>query len=56
MSLVRLLPAARPVDGGRLHCARYSEYLTVLLLSVNSIYKTHAGVMLTNLPPDQSAG
>jgi len=50
--LVHLLPGSRPVDGGRLHCARYSELLTVLLLSVNGIYKTHAGVMLTNLPPE----
>ncbi len=50
--MVRLLPGARPVDGGPLHCARYSEYLTVLLLSVNGIYKTHAGVMLTNLPAE----
>jgi NADPH-dependent F420 reductase len=50
--LVRLLPGARPVDGGPLHCARYSELLTVLLLTVNGIYKTHAGVMLTNLPPE----
>lgn len=56
MSLVRLLPGARPVDGGPLHCARYSEELTVLLLTVNGIYRTHAGVMLTNLPPEQPAG
>jgi 8-hydroxy-5-deazaflavin:NADPH oxidoreductase len=56
MSLVRLLPGARPVDGGPLHCARYSEQLTVLLLTVNGIYKTHAGVMLTNLPPEEPAG
>jgi NADPH-dependent F420 reductase len=52
MDLVRLLPGARPVDGGPLRCARYSEQLTVLLLAVNGIYRTHAGVMLTNLPPD----
>ena len=56
MSLVRLIPGARPVDGGPLHCARYSEQLTVLLLTVNGIYKAHAGVMLTNLPPEQPAG
>ncbi len=54
MSLVRLLPDVRPVDGGPLYCARYSEYLTVLLISVNGIYRTHAGVMLTNLPPDDA--
>jgi len=56
MALVRLLPGARPVDGGPLHCARYSEQLTVLLLTVNAIYKTHAGVVLTNLPADDAAG
>jgi NADPH-dependent F420 reductase len=57
MELVRLLPGARPVDGGRLHGARYSEQLTVLLLSVNAIYRTHSGIKLTNLPPDpQSEG
>jgi predicted dinucleotide-binding enzyme len=52
MSLVRLLPGVRPVDGGPLRCARYSEQLTVLLLSINGIYKTHTGVVITNLPPD----
>jgi len=52
MELARLLPGARPVDGGPLRCARYSEQLTVLLLVVNGIYRTHAGVMLTNLPPE----
>jgi len=52
MEMVRLLPGARAVDGGPLRCARYSEYLTILLLTVNRIYKTHAGVMLTNLPPE----
>jgi NADPH-dependent F420 reductase len=56
MELVRLLPGARPVDGGPLRCARYSEELTVLLLAVNGIYRTHAGIVLTNLPPDDAAG
>jgi NADPH-dependent F420 reductase len=54
-SLVRLLPGARPVDGGRLDCARYTEQLTVLLLSINGIYKTHTGIVITNLPPDPEA-
>lgn len=56
MSLVRLLPGARAVDGGPLHCARYTEELTVLLLTVNGIYKAHTGVAITNLPPEQPAG
>jgi NADPH-dependent F420 reductase len=55
-SLVRLLPGARPVDGGPLHCARYSEELTVLLMNVNAIYRAHTGVILTNLPPEEPAG
>ena len=50
--LVRLVPGARPVDGGPLHCARYSEYLTVLLLNVNRIYKAHTGIVITELPPE----
>lgn len=51
-ALVRLVPGARPVDGGPLHCARYSEYLTVLLLNVNRIYKAHTGIVITELPPE----
>jgi NADPH-dependent F420 reductase len=52
MALVRLIPKLRPVDAGPLRCARYSEEFTVLLLAVNRIHGTHAGVMLTNLPPE----
>jgi NADPH-dependent F420 reductase len=55
MSLVRLLPGMRAVDGGPLRCARYSEQLTVLLLSINGIYKAHTGVVITNLPPEEPA-
>jgi len=55
-SLVRLVPGARPVDGGPLRCARYTEQLTVLLLTVNGIYKSHAGVRITNLPLEEAAG
>jgi 8-hydroxy-5-deazaflavin:NADPH oxidoreductase len=54
-ALVRLVPGLRAVDGGPLHCARYTEYFTVLLLTVNRIYRTHAGVVLTNLPPEPEA-
>jgi NADPH-dependent F420 reductase len=49
-AVVRLLPGARAVDGGRLANARYSEQLTVLLLSVNRIVKRSVGIRLTNLP------
>lgn len=51
-ALVRLVPGTRAVDGGPLHCARYSEYLTVLLLNVNRIYKAHTGIVITELPPE----
>jgi 8-hydroxy-5-deazaflavin:NADPH oxidoreductase len=54
-SLVRLLPGARPVDGGPLQCARYSEQLTVLLLCINRIYHAHTGIIITNLPPEPEA-
>ena len=50
VDLVRLVPGARPVDGGPLRCAHYTEQLTVLLLTVNRIHRTHAGLRLTNLP------
>lgn len=53
--LVRLLPGARAVDGGPLHCARYSEQLTVLLLTINRIYKAHTGIVITDLPPEPEA-
>ena len=48
--LVDRIPGARPVDCGRLEMARYLEGITPLLISVNSRYKTHAGVRLTGLP------
>ncbi|MBV9213659.1 MAG: NADPH-dependent F420 reductase [Actinobacteria bacterium] len=48
--LIRRIPGLRPVDCGRLEAARLIEGLTPLLISVNSRYKTHAGVKLTGLP------
>jgi 8-hydroxy-5-deazaflavin:NADPH oxidoreductase len=47
--LIRRIPGLRPVDCGRLEAARLIEGLTPLLISVNSRYKTHAGVKLTGL-------
>jgi hypothetical protein len=38
------------VDCGRLELARLIEGLTPLLISINSRYKTRAGVRLTGLP------
>lgn len=48
--LIARIAGLRPVDCGRLECARFIEGLTPLLISVNSRHKTHAGVKLTGLP------
>jgi NADPH-dependent F420 reductase len=48
--LVRAVDGLRPVNGGALRFARYTEQLTVLLLSINRIHKAHAGVAITELP------
>ena len=50
MALAELLPGVRAVDGGALRYSHQSEGLTVLLLSINRIYKSHAGVLITDLP------
>ncbi len=50
--LIRTIRGLRPVDCGRLEAARLIEGLTPLLISVNSRYKTHAGVKLTGLPAE----
>ncbi len=50
--LIARVPGLRPVNAGRLETARLIEGLTPLLISVNSRYKTHAGVKLTGLPDE----
>jgi 8-hydroxy-5-deazaflavin:NADPH oxidoreductase len=50
--LIGRVPGLRCVDCGRLEMARVTESLTALLISVNSRYKTHAGVRITGLPRD----
>ena len=47
--LVSRIDGLRPVDCGRLECARMMEALTPLLISINSRNRTHAGVRLTGL-------
>jgi NADPH-dependent F420 reductase len=51
-ALVARIPGLRPVDCGRLEAARMIEGLTPLLISINTRYKTHAGVKLTGLPDE----
>jgi len=48
--LIERIDGLRCVDCGKLEMARTTEALTALLISVNSRYKTHAGVRLTDLP------
>jgi 8-hydroxy-5-deazaflavin:NADPH oxidoreductase len=48
--LIELIPGLRAVNAGSLEMARIVEQLTPMLISVNSRYKTHAGIRLTGLP------
>jgi NADPH-dependent F420 reductase len=50
MELAELLPGVRAVDGGALRYARHSEQLTVLLISINRIHRSHSGIIVTDLP------
>ena len=47
--LVQRIDGLRCVDCGRLEMARIAESLTALLIAVNSRYKVHAGIRLTDL-------
>ena len=38
------------VDAGKLRLARQLEPLTAVLISINRVYKTHAGIRVTGLP------
>lgn len=49
-ALIELIDGLRCVDCGKLEMSRTTESLTALLISVNSRYKAHAGVHLTDLP------
>ena len=53
--VARLLAAlgdVRMIDGGGLRNSRFVEQLTVLLLSINTRYRRHAGVRITDIPED----
>jgi NADPH-dependent F420 reductase len=51
--LIELIPGLRPVNAGLLEMARIVEQLTPMLISINSRYKTHAGIRITELPSDR---
>jgi NADPH-dependent F420 reductase len=48
--LIEQIAGLRAVNAGALEMARIVEQLTPMLISVNSRYKTHAGIRLTGLP------
>jgi len=49
-ALVERIEGLRCVNAGTLEMARIVEQLTPMLISVNTRYKTHAGIRLTGLP------
>ena len=48
--LIELIDGLRAVNAGSLEMARIVETLTPMLISVNTRYKTHAGIKLVDLP------
>ncbi len=48
--LVEQIPGLRAVNAGTLEMARIVEQLTPMLISINSRYKTSAGIRITGLP------
>jgi NADPH-dependent F420 reductase len=54
--LVELIGGLRAVNAGALETARIVEGLTPLLISINSRYKTHAGIRITDLPAESHWG
>jgi len=49
MDLVEQIEYVRALDGGGLANSRYTEELTVLLLQINRIYRSHSGVRITGI-------
>ncbi len=49
IDLTRKIPNLRPVDAGALYNAKYVEQITPLLVNINRIHRTHAGVRITGV-------
>ena len=49
-ALTRRLGGLRPIDGGNLYYSRFTEGLAVLLLSINALANTRAGIQITEVP------
>jgi NADPH-dependent F420 reductase len=48
--IVQRIPGLRCVDAGQLEMARIAEALTALMISINTRYRSHAGIRIANLP------
>jgi 8-hydroxy-5-deazaflavin:NADPH oxidoreductase len=48
--LIEQIPGLRAVNAGALEMARIAETITPLLISINSRYKSHGGIRVTDLP------
>jgi 8-hydroxy-5-deazaflavin:NADPH oxidoreductase len=48
--LIDAIPGLRAVNAGALEMARVVEQLTPMLISINTRYRTHAGIRLTGIP------
>jgi NADPH-dependent F420 reductase len=51
--LLSALGDVRMIDGGPLHNSRFVEQLTVLLMAINTRYRRHTGVRITDLPDER---
>ena len=49
LDLVGDIDGARPVDGGPLRYSRFVEGVTILLIGINSRYKSHSGIVISGL-------
>ncbi|MGA8427288.1 MAG: NADPH-dependent F420 reductase [Candidatus Dormiibacterota bacterium] len=52
LRLVRTIAGLRPVDGGGLGNAHFSEMLTPYLIRLNRLHHTETGIRITGLAPD----
>jgi len=49
MGLADKINNLRGVDGGSLANAKYVEQITPMLVNINRIYKTHAGIKIVGV-------
>ncbi len=49
LELVQDINGARPIDAGPLRYSRFIEGITILLIGINSRYKSHSGIVISGL-------